>query len=90
MSIVVTVALVQEIRSEKSLEALNKLVPHSCQVLRASNWSTMMASELVPGDIVRVSLGDRVPADLRLFQVLFCSIHDIGFSALICKWTSRV
>ncbi|KAJ3037008.1 High affinity Ca2+/Mn2+ P-type ATPase-like protein [Rhizophlyctis rosea] len=64
--IVVSVAFVQEYRSEKSLEALNKLVPHYCHVTRNGHLTTMLANELVPGDIVRFSTGDRIPADVRL------------------------
>ena len=64
------VAFVQEYRSEKSLEALNKLVPHYCHVLRGGRLITMLAYELVPGDIVQFSTGDRIPADVRLIQVL--------------------
>ncbi|RUP23409.1 hypothetical protein BC936DRAFT_139007, partial [Jimgerdemannia flammicorona] len=60
------VAFVQEYRSEKSLEALNKLVPHNCKLIREGQTRTILASELVPGDLVRFSIGDRIPADIRL------------------------
>lgn len=63
------VAFVQEYRSEKSLEALNKLVPHYCHVIRNGHVSTLLALELVPGDLVTFSMGDRIPADIRLCQV---------------------
>ncbi|CAG8524723.1 5145_t:CDS:2 [Scutellospora calospora] len=64
--IVTTVGFVQEYRSEKSLEALNKLVPHHCHLTRDGHLSTVSATELVPGDLVRFSVGDRIPADIRL------------------------
>jgi Ca2+-transporting ATPase len=67
--IVVTVAFVQEYRSEKSLEALNKLVPPKCHCVRNSVVQEILARELVPGDIVCVSLGDRLPADIRIIEV---------------------
>ncbi|CAG8809323.1 475_t:CDS:2, partial [Gigaspora margarita] len=54
---------VQEYRSEKSLEALNKLVPHHCHLIRDGHLSTVSTTELVPGDLVRFGVGDRVPAD---------------------------
>lgn len=89
VSIVVTVGFVQEYRSEKSLEALNKLVPHYAHLIRgawttdtraeASNSSdlsqsstldsassTVQAVTLVPGDLVLFSIGDRIPADIRI------------------------
>ncbi|KAI9352813.1 calcium-transporting ATPase 1 [Obelidium mucronatum] len=66
MFIVVTVAFVQEYRSEKSLEALNTLLPHYCTVVRNMTTLKIFAEDLVPGDIVHFSAGDRIPADLRL------------------------
>lgn len=64
--IVVTVGFVQEQRSEKSLEALNRLVPHYSHVLRDGLRRTELANILVPGDMVSFSVGDRIPADVRL------------------------
>ncbi|GAA5971237.1 hypothetical protein JCM21900_006904 [Sporobolomyces salmonicolor] len=66
--IVVTVGFVQEQRSEKSLEALNKLVPHYCHLIRNGQKTTQLANVLVPGDLVTFHTGDRIPADLRLTQ----------------------
>ncbi|BGP12439.1 High affinity Ca2+/Mn2+ P-type ATPase-like protein [Rhodosporidiobolus nylandii] len=66
--IVVTVGFMQEQRSEKSLEALNKLVPHYCHLIRNGQKSTQLANVLVPGDLVTFHTGDRIPADLRLTQ----------------------
>ncbi|ORY48171.1 calcium-transporting P [Rhizoclosmatium globosum] len=59
-------AFVQEYRSEKSLEALNTLLPHYCKVVRNSTQIKILAEELVPGDICHFSAGDRIPADIRL------------------------
>ncbi|XP_056331264.1 calcium-transporting ATPase type 2C member 1 [Danio aesculapii] len=66
--IVVTVAFVQEYRSEKSLEELGKLVPPECHCIREGHLEHLLARELVPGDTVCLSVGERVPADLRLFE----------------------
>ncbi|VDP50902.1 unnamed protein product [Soboliphyme baturini] len=67
--IVVTVAFVQEYRSEKSLDELTKLVPPTCTCVRRGVSRPMLARELVPGDVVILNMGDRVPADMRLFEV---------------------
>ncbi|KAI9348771.1 PMR1-type calcium-transporting P-type ATPase [Zopfochytrium polystomum] len=74
--IVVTVAFVQEYQSEKSLKALNKLVPNYCNVLRNGSLRRSLASELVPGDIVRFSTGDRVPADVRIAECVDLQIDE--------------
>lgn len=71
--IVVTVAFIQEYRSEKSLKELNKLVPPSCKAIRNGKHEDFLARYLVPGDIVVISMGDRIPADLRLIET-----HDLS------------
>ena len=78
--LVTTVATVQEWRTERSLAALRQLAPPRCRVRRrhgnckiednhqantSGTWE-VPASELVPGDLVELTLGDRVPADLQL------------------------
>ncbi|XP_073659787.1 calcium-transporting ATPase type 2C member 1 isoform X1 [Tursiops truncatus] len=74
--IVVTVAFVQEYRSEKSLEELNKLMPPECHCVREGKLEHTLARDLVPGDTVCLSVGDRVPADLRLFEAVDLSIDE--------------
>ncbi|XP_065225998.1 calcium-transporting ATPase type 2C member 1 isoform X3 [Planococcus citri] len=78
--IVVTVAFIQEYRSEKSLEELNKLVPPTCHCLREGKLETFLAKNLVPGDIVYLNVGDRVPADLRLFEANDLAIDESSFT----------
>ncbi|KAF9897496.1 High affinity Ca2+/Mn2+ P-type ATPase-like protein, partial [Lobosporangium transversale] len=74
--IVVTVAFVQEYRSEKSLEALNKLVPHHCHVIRDDTQTSTLASQLVPGDLIKFGIGDRIPADCRLVTAIDLEIDE--------------
>uniref|UniRef100_A0A672GRA8 Calcium-transporting ATPase n=2 Tax=Salarias fasciatus TaxID=181472 RepID=A0A672GRA8_SALFA len=74
--IVVTVAFVQEYRSEKSLEELGKLVPPQCHCIREGSLEQLLARELVPGDTVCLSVGERVPADLRLFEATDLSVDE--------------
>ncbi|XP_076683275.1 secretory pathway calcium atpase [Andrena cerasifolii] len=78
--IVVTVAFVQEYRSEKSLEELNKLVPPTCHCLREGRLETFLARNLVPGDVVYLNIGDRVPADIRIFDAIDLAIDESSFT----------
>ncbi|XP_029671674.1 calcium-transporting ATPase type 2C member 1 isoform X1 [Formica exsecta] len=78
--IVVTVAFVQEYRSEKSLEELNKLVPPICHCLREERVETFLARNLIPGDIVYLNIGDRVPADIRIFEATDLAIDESSFT----------
>jgi Ca2+-transporting ATPase len=74
--VVITVGFVQERRSEKSLEALNKLVPHYCHLVRDNQSSTILANELVPGDVVTFSTGDRIPADIRILEAVSLEVDE--------------
>uniref|UniRef100_A0A8D3D969 Calcium-transporting ATPase n=1 Tax=Scophthalmus maximus TaxID=52904 RepID=A0A8D3D969_SCOMX len=65
-----------EYRSEKSLEELGKLVPPECHCVRDGNLEHLLARELVPGDTVCLSVGERVPADLRLFEATDLSVDE--------------
>ena len=65
-----------EQRSEKSLEALNKLVPHYCHLTRDGRTQNVLANELVPGDLVTFSVGDRIPADVRLVAAVHLEIDE--------------
>lgn len=106
VTIVVTVGFVQEYRSEKSLESLNKLVPHYAHLIRGAPESkrrsiqdsqqgtemetmlngsassletastTVPARQLVQGDLVIFSTGDRVPADIRITSAADLSIDE--------------
>ncbi|XP_071824215.1 calcium-transporting ATPase type 2C member 1-like isoform X2 [Apostichopus japonicus] len=78
--IVVTVAFVQEYRSEKSLEKLTKLVPPTCHCIRDGAPSDFLARDLVPGDTVTVRVGDRVPGDMRLFEAHDLAIDESSFT----------
>ncbi len=58
----------QEFRAEKATEALKKLIPYYTRVMRDGTEQKILAEELVPGDIILLSEGDRISADARLVQ----------------------
>jgi len=99
VTIVVTVGFIQEYRSEQSLQALNRLVPHFAHLLREKSdrtqnsgeqdtlldspellsvevTKTVPASQLVPGDLVIFSTGDRIPADIRITRASDLTIDE--------------
>ncbi|KAF4725418.1 hypothetical protein FOZ63_007459, partial [Perkinsus olseni] len=59
----------QETNAEAALEALKSLQPAHAHVLRNGIWVTLDSAALVPGDIVEVRVGDKVPADIRLCKL---------------------
>jgi Ca2+-transporting ATPase len=64
------VGFVQEYRSEKAMEAMKKLTAPRARVLRDRKEMLTPAREVVPGDIVLLEAGDRIPADSRLLEVV--------------------
>jgi Ca2+-transporting ATPase len=63
------VGFVQEYRAERAVAALKLMAAPSARVVRAGEVLTVPATELVPGDVVLLEVGNVVPADLRLTEV---------------------
>ena len=61
-------AFLQEYKSDRALEILQKLITQRCQVIRDGSVQECDASQLVPGDVITVEAGDLVPADARLLE----------------------
>ncbi|MGN1385615.1 MAG: cation-translocating P-type ATPase [Bacillus sp. (in: firmicutes)] len=59
-------SFVQESKADKAMQALSKMIPNNVKVFRDGNLSVSMAEQLVPGDVVTLSAGDKVPADIRI------------------------
>jgi Mg2+-importing ATPase len=59
---------IQTYRSHRVAERLREAVAPTATALRDSGWSEIRRRDLVPGDIVRLAAGDRVPADARLLE----------------------
>ena len=59
---------IQTSRSQNAAEALKKAVSLTATVLRDGNWIEITRREVVPGDLIRLSAGDMVPADANLVE----------------------
>src|SRR5690606_17444857 len=76
-----------ERRAEKAVQALRELTVPTCRVVRAGVVRRVDTAELVPGDVVPLESGERVPADLRLMDtadlrvdesLLTGEVHPVG------------
>lgn len=63
-------SVIQELKAEKAIEALKKMSVSTARVIRGGREQRIAASELVPGDIMVLEAGDRVPADGRIFEAV--------------------
>jgi Ca2+-transporting ATPase len=76
VSLVVILGFIQEHRSERAVEALKKLTTYTARVIRGGGLQEIQAENLVPGDVLVLNVGDRVAADLRLFETLDLQIDE--------------
>ncbi len=87
------IGYIQEGKAEASVEALEKMMTPECTVVRDGGEAVIQALELVPGDVVILEGGDKVPADLRLFHTKNLSADEAaitGESVPVTKHTDPV
>jgi Ca2+-transporting ATPase len=70
----------QEYRAERALEALRELAAPTAAVLRDGQEQTVPAREVVPGDIIHLRTGDKIPADGRLFESFNLKIDEAALT----------
>ena len=71
---------VQEFRAERSLAALRKMSVATAQVLRDGVLRSIPARELVPGDVILLEAGDRIPADARLIYATNFQVQEASLT----------
>jgi H+-transporting ATPase len=71
-----TVGFFQEHKADRAIDALKERLALSAHVLRSGHWRDLPATELVPGDVVEVHLGNIVPADVKLAGDGFLSVDQ--------------
>ncbi len=89
----VIIGFIQEGKAEAALEALKKMMVLECTVFRDGKKKIIPARELVPGDVILLEGGNRVPADLRLFSAKNLNINEAmltGESLPVAKSVSPI
>lgn len=71
---------IQESRAERSMEALRSLNAPEARVLREGLEQKIAAADLVPGDIVLLEAGDRIPADIRWIQTVNIQVEEAALT----------
>ncbi len=90
---IAVIGFLNEFKAEKTVEALKKLVGHNAKVKRNGSIEEVPAIELVPGDIVVIEEGDKIPADVRLLEVRSLQVNEAsltGESLTITKNTFSI
>ena len=66
----------QEYRAERALEALKKMLSPAITVVRDGKEKRLDSSKLVPGDVIILEAGDKIPADARLFKIANLNVNE--------------
>ncbi|MCS7060046.1 MAG: cation-translocating P-type ATPase [Anaerolineae bacterium] len=87
----VLLGFVQEYRAERAIEALRQLAAPMATVLRDGEEKTVPAREVVPGDVIILHAGDKIPADARIVESINLQVEEAaltGESAPVEKHTA--
>lgn len=74
------IGYIQEGKAEKAMDAIRDMMAPHASVMRGAKRMTLDADKIVPGDIVILEAGDRVPADLRLIQARALKIDEAALT----------
>jgi Ca2+-transporting ATPase len=73
---VVILGFVQEYRAETTLDALKKMLSPTCSVIRDGRQKEVAVKDVVPGDIILLEAGDRIPADSRIIESANLQVNE--------------
>lgn len=76
----VILGFIQEYRAERAIEALRKMAAPLATVLRDAKEVEIPSAEIVPGDMVVLRTGDRIPADLRLIESVNLQVEEAALT----------
>jgi calcium-translocating P-type ATPase len=74
------IGFIQEYRAEKAIEELSGMIPENATVTRDGRKISISVSEIVPGDIIELEAGDRVPADMRLIRLKNLQVEEAALT----------
>ena len=75
-------SFIQEYKAEKSLQALVSYAPDEVRVIRDQQEKSIPATQLVPGDIVILTEGDRIPSDGKLIKATTFEVDESAFTEI--------
>jgi Ca2+-transporting ATPase len=76
----VLLGFVQEYRAERAIEALREMAAPTATVLRGGEEIDIPAREIVPGDVILLSAGDKIPADARLIEAINLRVEEAALT----------
>ena len=77
---VVILGFIQEYRAETTFEALNKMLSPTCTVIRDGKQKEVAVKNIVPGDIVVLEAGDKIPSDSRIIESANLQVNEASLT----------
>ena len=74
------IGFIQEYKAGKAIEALSEMVPENATVYRDGRKVSIPVAEIVPGDVVELEAGERIPADMRLMRQKNMSVEEAALT----------
>jgi magnesium-transporting ATPase (P-type) len=74
------IGFIQEFKAGKAIEALSEMVPENATVFRDGRKVSIPVAEIVPGDIVELEAGERIPADMRLVRQKNLTVEEAALT----------
>ncbi|GAB6939529.1 cation-transporting P-type ATPase [Isoptericola variabilis] len=84
------IGFIQEGRAESALNGIRQMLSVHAEARRDGAWAKIDADDVVPGDVVRVRSGDRVPADVRLLQATNLRVEESALTGESVAASKRV
>jgi Ca2+-transporting ATPase len=76
----ILLGFVQEFRAERAMEALRRMAAPTARVLRDGHEQDIPARELVPGDLILIAAGSRIPADARIIEAASLKLNEAALT----------
>ncbi|MBN1431126.1 MAG: cation-translocating P-type ATPase [Anaerolineae bacterium] len=76
----VVLGFIQEYRAERAIETLRQMAAPTATVLRDGEEVEIPSRDLVPGDVVRLQAGDKIPADVRLIEAINLQVEEAALT----------
>jgi Ca2+-transporting ATPase len=90
IAMVVITGFIQEYKAEKAIEYLKKMVTYVSRVIRNGKEAEILSKDIVPGDILIIRMGERVPADCVIIELNELTVNEAVLTGEACEVAKAV
>jgi sodium/potassium-transporting ATPase subunit alpha len=75
----------QDFSTSRVMESIGGMLPDACMVLRDGNWNSIDAKNIVPGDVIQLNMGNKLPADVRIVECSSARLDRSILTGEVCQ-----